>query len=453
MINKPKSYTVDEVCNSTWLGFDISFKTNKATNILLEELSKILVSDVIITTDTNKIPNTHNLLCIEYKSTFSRYVLKIKYINYITVKMRLVSLVEYLNNICKSDKSSYMRVSMFYDHTTLKTPYKIGNMSKLNYILNFDEKYIHGLIGNFKNPSALNVKNILPIQSVTISNTANMSDNLFDIPIADYYKIDLSNYAYNKITFNYIGGDKWMSIPSNVISVIDYYVIYTYQHLTKLSPTNDDYVRLLDVKHKFSNISSVLNTPSSYLDHQESKLIISVDLSTNVEVLKTMWSRLYKNLFYLQFNNNVDKGYFNYDTESSRYQLKEARISDGILVDYDIIGCEISDCILVNCNIINSRITNSRITNSICSECTKYYGCYMVNNETECGCEIYDTIYINTKDKVFQGNAYNSVIKFCDISNVSQIDNETVVLNKRTLQSMYADVNIDKDMGYLVSII
>ena len=147
---------------------------------------------------------------MEYKANLSKYVLKIPSNYFLSIKPRVINLMEYLNTYCEIDYSSYMRVKLTINDRILRTIQKIQNMDIFRYIISIDSEYINNLLTKkFESPYNLDVKCLTPYEGVVINSSTSNLPSLFDIPSRKYYNIDFSEQIYGSLYFNYIGGDGW----------------------------------------------------------------------------------------------------------------------------------------------------------------------------------------------------------------------------------------------------
>lgn len=453
-MNKPKTYTVDNVNNAAYIGLEISFKTKKHVNYLLEDISKILLSQTLLSLDVNSVAVYSPILAIEYKSSISKYILKIPKGGYVSLKTRITQLISYLNNNCEIDISSYMKVFLSFNDKELKTIYKIQKMDLFRFFIGIDEEYINKFLPQpYLSPNNMSVKNIIPYKGIVINQGVIFNKNLFCIPNQKYYNIDVSNYHYGEIGFNYIGGENWTSLSENIMKIIEYYVLFTYKQINTSIYTKEETQSLVELKQRFTKVREYLSSSSSYKECKDFPIEIYVNLSNNKQIIQSMWGRIYNNLFNLMFSNNIIKGEFNYDSELDRFQLKSTEMNGGMLIDYDIISSDISNCVLVNCRLYNCTIKNSRIVNSVGYEECDIENCFLNDCDLEQGCVIRKSVYVNKNESVFNGDSEDSLIKYSDISNTSNIDKKTIILNKYSNEAMYRDDNTLEDMSYFNSII
>lgn len=453
-MNKPKTYTVDNVFNSSMVGFDIIFKSKKNVNFLLEDMSKILISNVILSKDVDSVATYNPILCIEYISKLSKYILKIPQGYYSANKVRITQLISYLNNNCVIDNFSYMRMSLSFNDKDLKTISKIQTLDVFKYILCIDEDYINKFLPKpFNSPYNMSCKNLIPQKGIIISKSTMITDRLFKVPNMDYYGVDLSDHTYGVLYFNYIGGESWTAMPENIIKIIEYYILFTHQQLNTPFYKNEDVELYNNLKNKFINTSNILLNPLEFLKNDNSELKVSINLNYEPQVIKSLWVRIYSNIFNLLFCNDIKEGYFNFDSELDRYQLMLSKLNKGSLIDYDIVESEIENCVLVNCRLYNCKVKNCRIINTVAFESCDFDNCFMVDCDVEQECMIENSTYVNKNDSVFLGDAKNSLIKYCDISSVCDIDSSTIILNKSSNQSLYRDDDTVEDMSMHIALI
>lgn len=447
-MNKPKTYTVDNVLNASKIGFSVYFKSEKHLNYIMEDLSKILLSEIILTSKDKDVGNMPLLYC-EYISNYNKYVLKIPQVYYTTYKERIKILIEYIDAYCVTDNMSRLEISLSYNHN-IKTIYNIHNMDLVKYIFNIDNEYIKSKLGYVYNSyDNLSSPFIIPNKGIFIGGDTIIDVKCLSIDNKHYFSLNLEDIKYDIIKFNYIGGDKWAKNADNIIEIIEYYIIYTYQQLNVTDDDNKYHKQLIEYSNKIRNLINIIRIPTNKIDNNN--LSIYVNMSQDVRIIKCVWSKIYNNIINLICNGEINGGEYNYESLLDRSQLRGTNITGCVLNNYDLVNCDVKNCVLINCRIFNTMITKSRIYNSLCSDSSKIYESYMNQCDINLGSVINNSYYINIKDSVFKGDANNSIIKFSDISNMSNIDKESVILNIKNNDELCFDINYTDEVDFYVN--
>jgi hypothetical protein len=129
-----------------------------------------------------------------------------------------------------------------------------------------------------------------------------------------------------------------------------------------------------------------------------------VDLINSPQTLKTYFNTIKDMLYHLIVDNGISDCFLNYDTELSKFQLKDAKTKTAnLLKDIDIIdsqisgnisncrifgsdlnGCQIEDCSFV----INSDVYNSKLTNCDLNPNNTFENCYIDSRDKEINCKV-----------------------------------------------------------------
>lgn len=451
-MRKPKTYTVDNVYNATMVGFDIGFKSKKDVNFLLDDIGKILVNQVIFTVDVNTIASYNPVLCIEYKSIESKYILKIPQGCYVTLKHRISQLISYIHNNCNVDIFSFMKVYLSFNDSQISGMYKIQNMDIFRYLIEFDEDYINKYLPNkCESYNSMSVKFLRPLANILLDTTVKINVDAFAVPKETYYGVDLSNQTYGILIFNYIMGENWTIMPNNIINILEYYIMYTFKQLNTLEYSKQGLETLGDMRDKYSKTRMIMRNFNSYSTHVNNYNLdlpnIFVNLSNDVNVVQSFWSKIYNNLYGIIYTNGVNGGDINYDGDLDRMQITNSKVCNvSILLNYDLINCEVENSILIGCRIYNTKVRNSRVINSVLLESSTLYNTYSMDNDIDDGCLIEKTYYVNKSESVFKGDSKDSIIKYCDISNMSLIDDKTIIINKMSNETMYKDSDTTEEL-------
>ena len=129
-----------------------------------------------------------------------------------------------------------------------------------------------------------------------------------------------------------------------------------------------------------------------------------VDLKSDIQIIKSYFNNLRDVLYHLIVDNDITEGFLNYDTQLSKYQLKDGKTKKAnLLKDLDLIDCMISGniassrlfgCELDGCQIedssfvIHNETKNSKITNCDLNPNNDFTDCYIDARDRDINCKI-----------------------------------------------------------------
>jgi hypothetical protein len=245
---------------------------------------------------------------------------------------------------------------------------KIENLDRLKFILGLDENLIYSKFGNrAKNVYAKSVKRVVPRNRFSmVENLTTIDPKMFKIPEDKYYGVNFSKIAKGYLEFRYLGNRDYQKKTKDIREIIDYIILYLYDLLShRISGySKEDLKTLQSMMDKYSKVVRSFSNPDFFFRNFPD-FHIFIDLKAFDENVKTYFPVIRDKIFDIIVEGNVTAGYFNYDTTTGRYQLKDARSREALeLKDLDLIMCDIKNGIIKNCNIYSSKIKSSSIEDS-----------------------------------------------------------------------------------------
>lgn len=443
---KTRHYSIEEVYTNTYLALHMSFFSAKYDKFIIEDIEKIL-NDKIFITYTDKNDFTNNYLYKEYDGSKPRYVLKLKYYNYLDIKLKLQYILTYLNNYAEFNFNTQLKAYIKFDYKNLKTLNRVSNLNITKLILSFNENYIWNIYPLVKNsPFAFSIKQCIPYNTYSAITNINNLNNYINYPIEEYYGIDLTQHAYDIISFNYLLGNYCEHIDKTY-DVIKYYILklYTIINSNDFDEEEKDSFKNMQDKYNFANRG--FNNPELFLK-ENPDIKISINLKYDIQSIKTYWNKIKDQIYNLFIVGNIRKGNINYDTDINRCQIKDCTIVDGILDNLDILNCVIDRSIIKNCEIWYSNIDNTRIyktlfhyTNTIKSSILLDVAIKNTNKIDNC--------YINNNYQIIEGSIENSIVKYATLSKKAHIDQNTIIIAEKDFDPTIASgIKVDEIRDY-----
>jgi hypothetical protein len=242
---------------------------------------------------------------------------------------------------------------------------KIQNLDRLKFILGLDENKIYEKFGNrAKNVYAKSIKRVVPRNRFAIlENISTIDPRMFKVPEDKYYGVNFTKLDKGYLEFRYLGNRDYQKKIKDIRDVIDYVILYLYDLLSRRISgyTNDDVAKLRSMMSDYAKVVRSFSKPELFFMNYPD-FHIFVDLKGWDENIKTYFTVIRDKVFDLIVEANITSGYFNYDTTTGRFQLKEARSRNAFLIsDMDLILCDIKNGTIKNCNIHNCEIKKSHL--------------------------------------------------------------------------------------------
>lgn len=426
---RPKQYTVNDVFENAYVGFEIPFRSSLNENVLVKKLSDALRKSVTLTTEkADETTSNAPLLLKEWEGDKPGYVLKHSLVAFKPLKQGLYSVLNVLNETAEESVLMPLKTFLYFDHNRLQTLDTISNMNVSKMILHIDESYLYERFPDAKSsPESFSVKNFYPQNFyVNISESLGGIDKSFGYPKEPYFGIDFSEQPKGILGFNYIVGVYTEKIKE-VFEAIDYYIITTYQVLNERGHTLSERSSYERIFEGYNKARKAYYSYDAFLKEFE-EIRVYVDLDNRYEKIKTLWPHLRETLMPIVFSGKLRKGRFNWDSELGSYQLKDARLSETRISNLQLINCELDglfeDCTFWKCNIKDSRLIGSTLVSG--NKVNRSVGDRIRADRNN---SIKES-FINNEDEVINCPVESSIIRNAVMGKKSKIDEDTVVIHR-----------------------
>jgi hypothetical protein len=447
-MNKPRTYSLPELFNSTNIGFTFEFYSSKATNFIVENLGNLTMKNIVISnTDSYEPTYSSAILIKEYEGKKPRYSLKLAQQKYDSAIPLVKSVLSWISETSQCTQDTVMRVNMSFDHRHLRTINSISKMNPQKLILKMNEDYIYDRFPEQKSsPYAISVKQMLPVsESVYTQDLIKNVNYIIGVPKKSYYGINFENFTRGILEFNYIGGSGYSEKQKEILETIQYYVINTYQSLNEVDFTKEEVRELKKLTEEFNKIQEAYYEPDKFKKLFE-KIKVTVDLKNDSQLLKTYWPKIRNTLFETVVNQKFRTGEFNYDTDYGVFQLRKAELACTNLKGFDLILCEMSgiinDCNFISCEVNNARIYNSKVVKG--TEIKKSY----LHKTTIDKQNLIEKCFVENEKELLSCEIKESVIKFAGISALARLDEETVIVDNQVNHTPAVGIEVEEIRDY-----
>lgn len=443
-----KSYSLDEVFNGAVLGFVFEFYSSKGTEFIVDELSFQTGKSVSLTNNPINEPTfSTTILLKEYDGKKPRYSFKMAPQRFSSATPLVKNVLSWINRTSECTDDTLMRVRISFDTRMLNSIDTIPLMDTDKLILKLDESYVYDRFPEQRNsPYAMSISRIPKILDSAFSiSIAKRKDSILNTPSEHYYGINLSDTKYGILEYNYIGGPDYASKQREVMEMLEFYVIKTYQSLSEKFYTVDEMRTLNEISRKFVESQYSFDNPSEFLkSHPHIK--VTANLDPREQALITFWPILRRQLFRLIVNNGLSEGDVNYDSDLSRFQVRGANLSGNDINNIDIVNCDVQG-VINNCNIYESRISKSRVINSKMISGNEVIKSYIANVVADSNNSINESL-VDNSGEIVNCTITKSVIRFASIGAAASID-DSVIIDKDTPRiSMSDGVQVEEMRDY-----
>ncbi len=416
--------------NSAVIGFEFEFFSNMIRGRIVESLSKELGKKIILSTKYHsKILVTPDTFKLEpdYSGGSKMNELITGPMSYSEAIPVLIKTLRWIDENGWTNDRCAFQFSISFDKMRKDIITKMENLDKLKFILGLDEGLIYSKFGNrTNNVYAKSIKRIVPRNRFSsIENLTTIDPKIFKLPDDKYYGANFTKLKDGYIEIRYLGGRDYQKKITEIREIVDYLVIHLYNILSGRSQyTQSDLDSLKKMMGEYSKVVKSFSDPRAFFMNYPD-LHLLVDLKGYEENIKTYFPMIREKVFDLIVEGGVRHGFFNYDTSTGKFQLKDARcrdasyISDMDLLNCDIRGSKIYNCNLYSCNVKNSQVEECQIItgNTISGSKLKSTSADYSNQIEEC--------YIDCENKIIDCEIKGGVIRKADLGRNSNVSDNT----------------------------
>jgi hypothetical protein len=374
-----------QALNSSVIGFEFEFYSDMLKGRAAESLSKLLGKKVTVSEKYHsKLPVDSKNFKLEPDYSGGSKMLELvtgpmEYVEAMPVMIKVLKWID--ENGWTTDKCAF-QFSVSFDKMRKDVKDPIQNLDVLKFVLGIDENYIYSRFPNrSKNFYAKSVKSVLPRNRyLVLENIKTIDSKMYKTPSDKYYGANFTKIPDGYIEFRYLGGRNYQEKIHQIREVIDYIILYLYNILSRRSAayTVDDLKKLQSMMDQYKNVVRCFSNPDFFFNRYPDFHVL-VDLKGYDENIKSYWNLIKDKIFDLVVEGGVTDCYFNYDTSTGRFQIKDARVRNAVVIDnFDILGCDIKGSYLTKCNIYDSKIRKSNL-----SECYIVRGTEVSNSKVQ----------------------------------------------------------------------
>lgn len=432
---RPKNYSTAEVFNSAVTGFTFGFYSSKKTEFILEDLGRAWGKAVVVTDDPKANPTwTTAILLKEYNAKRPRYKLKIAQQDYMASGPGIGETLKWINENAALDYSTKLSVELSFKHRELQTLSSISNMDIGKMILKIDENFLYKKFPEMKgSPFALSVKRFIPFDGfINVSNPLASLNTSFQLPINEYYAIDFTDQPMGTLKFNYIGGADYANKAHDINESIKYYIISLYQVLNSTGYTPDMKMELDKLTEEYKKMRRSYYEPQYFLEAYPD-IKVFVDLKSGDQIVKSYWDKLRNPILKLVLESDLKKGKFNWDSQTGRYELKEANLIGVKISKFHLVDCEVKG-LIENCHLWNTNVKNSRIYKSTLVQGSTITASLLEGCRADRGNTI-ERSYIINQGEIINCAVNESIIKNAGIGQNAKLDEECTIIQDRQLET------------------
>ena len=387
------------------IGFEFEFFSGLTRGRTAEAISKLVDKKVeVINKYHSKFPVSDKTFKIEpdYSGGNNMVELVTGPMNYSEAIPVMIKILKWIGeNGYTTDRCAF-QFSVSFDKNRRDVKIPIRELDRLKFVLGMDENLVYSKFGNrANNVYTKSIKRVVPRNRyMVLENISSIDPKMYKVPGDKYYGANFEKLDNGYIEFRYLGGKDYEKKITPIREIVDYIVLYLYDILSGRNSkyTKDDVQKLQGMMDDYKKVSKCFSNPELFLRYYPD-FHIFVDLKGYDENLKTYFPAIRDKIFDLVVEAGVKDCFFNYDTSTGRFQVKDARIRNAMDVcDVDLVGCDVKSSHLTRCNIYNSKVKKSILKESYVVTGTEISDSKVENCQVDVLNKIKNS-YINCPDK------------------------------------------------------
>jgi hypothetical protein len=417
--------------SAAMLGFEFEFYSNLTRGRTAESISKIVGKKVTVTNKYHSnIPVDRSSFKLEPDYSGGNNMVELvtgpmEYTESIPVLIKILKWID--QNGWTDDRCAFQfSVSFAKERRDVKQP--INQLDKLKFILGIDENFIYSKFENrAKNVYTKSIKRVVPMNRYMIlENISSVDPKMYKVPGDKYYGANFEKLSKGYLEFRYLGGKDYQKKITEIREVIDYVVLYLYDILSNRTTgySKEDLEKLKSMMKEYGKIARCFSNPDLFLRYYPD-FHIFIDLKGFDENLKTYFPMVRDKVFDLVIEGGVTDCYFNYDTATGSFQVKDARIRNAMEIsNLDMVSCDVKSATLKNCNIYDSKIKKCILDECYLVRSTEVMDSKFNNSRAESTNELKDC-YIDCNDKSVNCKIEGGVFASGVLGDFSEVSKET----------------------------
>jgi hypothetical protein len=351
-------------------------------------------------------------------------------LSFVEAKLILPKTLKWIReNGSTTDKCSLL-VRVSFDGKKLGA---ITNMSKLDigkFVLNFDEDKVYDAFPERKNTIyAKSIKFILPFNGIGQSSPEKTMWSNYMFVGNNYYGIDFTGIGKGHLDFKYLGGSNYERKYTTILSMIEHFIISTYEVLNNPTYSKEDIKKLNAVLSKHKNVVQAYKNYEVF-KKQFPDISLMVDLKSHNQIVSIYYPKIRERIFDLLTKSGMISGLINYDSDSGKIQIKDTTLLQCFdISEVDIFECKIrgniNKCDIFHSEIIDSSVFESNVFGM--SECkdSKIEDSYISKNVEVDNCYVFGTKGVfsgDMKGGIFRQGRATKFATFSDDTEVIEIE-------------------------------
>lgn len=416
--------------HSSKIGFEFEFFANESLDSAKESLSRTLNKKIRIEEKAHSdFAPTEDVFKMEPDNSGGTGMIELVTgpLPFVEAKLIMAKTLKWIRENGSTNERCSIHVNLAFDGKKLGP---ITNMTKLDigkFVLNFDEDRVYEAFPNRKDSVyAKSIKFIVPLSGMTQSSPGKNIWRNYAFVNDKYYGINFTKIPKGYIEFRYLGGKDYEKKYSTILSMTEHFITSLYETLVNPNYTEDDLKLLDSVLEKHRHVIESYKTYKAFKE-KFPDIHLMIDLKTEDQIVEMFYPRIREKIFELLTKADMKEGLINYDADSGRIQIKDAKLMrcfevKGIDIVDSVIQGNIINCDIFGCDLKNSSVFESNLFGSTVVEDCKIEESYVSKNVV---CE---DSYVFGKRGVFSGEMVGGIFRQGRATNFARFSKDTEVI-------------------------
>ena len=416
--------------HSSKIGFEFEFFSNENIAATKDGLAQTLNKTIRVEEKTHSdFTPTENTFKLEPDNSGGTGMIELVTgpLPFVEAKLVMAKTLKWIRENGKTNERCSIHINIAFDGKKLGP---IVNMSKLDvgkFVLNFDENKVYEAFPNRKDSVyAKSIKFIVPLSGMTQSSPGQNLWKNYMLVKEKYYGINFSKVPKGYIEFRYLGGKDYENRYSTILSLTEHFITSLYETLVNPQYSESDLKVLDKILEKHKTVIESYRTYSSFKE-KFPNIHLMIDLKTADQIVEMYYPKIREKIFDLITKADMNEGFINYDADTGRIQIKDAKLMrcfeiNGIDIVDSIIQGNIVNCDIFSCDLKNSSIFESNLFGATVAEDSKIEESYVSRNV------ICEDSYVFGKRGVFSGEMVGGIFRQGRATKLARFGDNTEVI-------------------------
>lgn len=398
------------------LAFILDFNTKEGLTNTKSSLASFLGEPVIENTSSITTSSAFSRFEIEKRSERggNSYRISTPLLPFLSAKSQLTKLLGWISENAETTETS----DLYCVIGTKKGSFlDLRKMSFIKLIMLFNEDR---LLKDFPRQNHVFSRPIKKLLFLDFDGLGNVS------PVKKSFAVEFGGPFSNFLVLKYFGGKDYQNKKAKIFEGIDDFVDALVESMINPNLSIEEKERLKKIQDQKQYLVQSLRNFSVFREAFP-KINFTIDLSTHDSRNNSFFSTIRMKLLDIIRDSGMTEGYLNYDSDQSKFQIKEGNLKNSFFLEgIDILESEVGGMIS-NCDIFESTLDNCYISRSnLFSETTAKF-CYLNDSYVNGTSKLIDCHFAG-RNGIMIGSMEGGVFESGKINNMSRVSNSTKVL-------------------------